>query len=282
MGIFDNIWNKISDFFSDSLTYVIDSVISVGDEVSRILALEFASWDSLVSLSEVFKPFCYTIISLCLLIELANTASRVDIIKWEHGLKLAIKMVLAKVAIDIAPDFLEACYRQSVSWVTAIDINALGGLGDHTEIKVNFLESVNLIEAEATLSYFPIILIIIIICYGASWYARALAYGRMFELYVYLVLSPIPFAFFPMSSEGGMMSRITTKFCKTFIATCLQSVTMIVCIMVYGKIMAYMFGNLSNDMLIFESMGYLLLGTVVMIAGMSKSGAWSKALIDAL
>ena len=71
------------------------------------------AWTQILELSAILKPFCYVVIAICLLIELANVASKVDVVKWEHGLKVAVKLALSKVCIDIAPTFLQACYVQA-------------------------------------------------------------------------------------------------------------------------------------------------------------------------
>ena len=86
-------------------------------------------WNNVLVLSDVLKPFCYTIIGICLLIEIAQVASKVDIIKWEHGLKVLVKMVLAKVCIDIAPTFLKACYIQAAEWINSIGAGANTNFG---------------------------------------------------------------------------------------------------------------------------------------------------------
>ena len=38
----------------------------------------------------------------------------------EHGLKVAVKLALSKVCIDIAPLFLQACYVQACDWIIGI------------------------------------------------------------------------------------------------------------------------------------------------------------------
>ena len=88
-----------------------------------------AVWNSVITLSNALKPFCYVVIGICLLIEIAQVAAKVDIIKWEHGLKLCVKMVFAKLCIDIAPTFLRACYNQSTIW-----INSATSVGSYTNL----------------------------------------------------------------------------------------------------------------------------------------------------
>ena len=89
-----------------------DSMVSNAQDVLTGGAFDTNSvWSSVLSLSNALKPFCYVVIGICLLIEIAQVAAKVDIIKWEHGLKLCVKMVFAKLCIDIAPTFLRACYN---------------------------------------------------------------------------------------------------------------------------------------------------------------------------
>ena len=89
-----------------------------------------AVWSSVLALSNALKPFCYVVIGICLLIEIAQVAAKVDIIKWEHGLKLCVKMVFAKLCIDIAPTFLRACYNQASLWISsAMSVGGYTNLG---------------------------------------------------------------------------------------------------------------------------------------------------------
>lgn len=258
-------------------------------DASRVLTNGLGDWSAVAALSSTLRPFCYTIIGICLLIEIAQVASKVDIIKWEHGLKLCVKMVLAKVCIDIAPTFLQACYAQAQDWITGL---ASGGstLGNTaisylTPLVQNINGFGNILGM--FLSSF-IVLMAIKIC---GLMVQVIAYGRMFELYVYLVISPLPCAFMPLGNgDGAGVSRVTSKFFKSFIAVCLQGVMMIIVIRVFDVVMgsaivdalANAAANADVNAAITDLIYTMLLGAIALVMAIVKSGSWAKGVMDAM
>lgn len=120
---------------------------------------------------------------------------------------------------------------------------------------------------------------------------QVIAFGRMFELYIYLAVSPLPCAFFPLGDgTGGGWSRITQKFFKSFIAVCLQGVMIILCIRIFYMII----GN-SIDAMILNATGgtdagaivtelcyTMLMGAIVLVMSVARCGSWAKSIIDAM
>lgn len=250
-------------------------------------------WNYALVVSNSLKPFCSIVIALCLLIEIANVAMKVDTIKFEHGIKLAVKMVLAKVCIDVAPTFLRACYNQSVIW-----INSILASGGYTPLASKVtgniqtaLESVT--GWDSIMGLFASNLGVFLAIRICGLIIQAIAFGRFFEIYIFLAVSPLPCAFLPMGDgAGGGISRITQKFFKTFIAVCLQGVMIVVSITVFNIIM-----NTTLDALIYRAvvgqglqgaalvseLGYtMLLGSVVLTVAVGKCGSMAKSIIDAM
>lgn len=247
-------------------------------------------WNAVLSLSEILKPFCYTVIVLCLLIEIAQVAQKVDMIRWEHGLKLGIKLVFSKLCIDIAPTFLKACYLQANEWIRSVTSSNFQSLGDMMsgEIRTQ-LDKVD--GFWAILGLFVSILLVIMAIKICGLLIYVIAFGRMFELYVYLAVSPLPCAFFPLGDgTGGGFSRITQKFFKSFIAVCLQGVMIVLCIRIFYMIV----GNAFNQMIL-DSVGLsdassivselcytMLMGAIVLVMSVARCGSWAKGIIDAM
>lgn len=258
------------------------------DSASDVLTGGLADWSSIAVLSDTLNTFCYTIIAICLLIELAQMASKVDIMKWEHGLKAAVKMVLAKVCIENAPDFLEACYMQAQDWVTGL---ASGGssLGDLTITYLTPLVQ-NVKGFGNILGMFLSSFIVLMAIKICGLLIQVIAYGRIFELYVYLVVSPLPCAFMPLGNGGEGINRITSKFFKNFIAVCLQGVMMIIVIRVFDTVMGTAISNtldaVSNNAdtnaAITDLIYTMLLGAIALVMAVVKSGSWAKSVMDAM
>lgn len=250
-----------------------------------------AVWSSVINLSNALKPFCYIVIGICLLIEIAQVAAKVDIIKWEHGLKLCVKMVFAKLCIDIAPTFLRACYNQASLWiVSATEAGGYTNLGSlmTTEVE-NQISKVSGIWAVIGLLASCLLLSMAVKICGLL--IQVIAFGRMFELYVYLAVSPLPCSFFPLGDgSGGGMSRITVKFFKNFIAVCLQGVMIIICIrifyMIVGTAIAALIGvaaSGSDPTTVVTDLCYtMLMAGIVLVMAVAKCGSWAKGIMDAM
>lgn len=248
-------------------------------------------WNSVLGLSNALKPFCYIVICICLLLEIAQVAQKVDIIKFEHGVKIGVKMVLAKVCIDIAPTFLRACYNQSVIW-----INAVVGMGGYTSLGSMLSTEIETQLNSVTglwsvLGLFVSTMLVALAIKVCGLLITVIAYGRFFELMVYLAVSPLPCAFFPMGDgTGGGFSRITQKFFKSFIAVCLQGVMILICIRIFYAIIGTSFQQLINDAVaagtasgIVSELSYtMLLFAIVLVMAVSKCGSWARSIIDAM
>ena len=254
-----------------------------------------ANWASMLSLSEYLKPFCLIVVGICVLIELANTAAKVDMITWEQGVRLGIKVCLAKVFIDIAPVFLRACYVQAQSWIAAIG----SGWGS-SQFGFEMLKNLDGLRGHLDSSFWGgmglfFTTFAVVIAIGiAGVIIKATAYGRIFELYVYLIASPLPCAFFPLGDgSGGGFSQTTSKFLRSFAAVCLQGVLMIVVIKIFdvvlgNAIMALEWNYDPNTITpeiasaALTNVTYtMLMGSIAMVMAIGKCGSWAKSILDA-
>lgn len=248
------------------------------------------AWTQILGLSEILKPFCYVVIAICLLIELANVASKVDVVKWEHGLKIAVKLALSKVCIDIAPTFLQACYVQACDWITGIGQNEIK-LGNKVLEQVEPLA--DKVDGFFTIfGLFASMLLVVLAIKICGILVQVMAYGRMFELYAYLVVSPLPCSFFPLGDgTGGGFSRITGKFFRSFASVCLQGVMMILCMKIFGILMNSAVTEMIQDavdsgaeasVIISDLSFTMLMAAIVLCLSLARCGQWAKNILDAV
>ena len=250
-----------------------------------------AVWSSVLALSNALKPFCYVVIGICLLIEIAQVAAKVDIIKWEHGLKLCVKMVFAKLCIDIAPTFLRACYNQASLWISsAMSVGGYTNLGSlmTTEVETQISSISGIWSVIGLLASCLLLSMAVKIC---GLLIQVIAFGRMFELYLLLAVSPLPCAFFPLGDgSGGGMSRITQKFFKNFIAVCLQGVMIInssrIFYMIVGTALTSLITSASGGSdpttVVTDLCYVMLLAGIVLVMAVAKCGSWAKSIMDAM
>lgn len=245
-------------------------------------------WNAVLALSDILKPFCYIVIILCLLIEMAKVLTRTDVLKWEMGLKVGVKMVLARVCIDIAPTFLRACYNQANIWISAVANNSSFSMGATVVPKVeNYLNSVS--GTGEILGLWASMIIVTLAIKICGILISVIAIGRMFEIYVYLAVSPLPCAFFPLGDgAGGGISRVTEKFFKSFIAVCLQGVMMLICITIYNMIVSNSFASMINGITttgsaaVSEVCYTVLMFAIVLVMSIARCGSWAKNIVDAM
>lgn len=250
-----------------------------------------AVWSNVLLLSDILKPFCYIVIAICLLIEIAQVAQKVDIIKWEHGLKLCVKMVFAKLCIDIAPTFLRACFNQANIWIgQALTAGNYQNLGSMMSSEIQTQLS-NVTGLGTVLGLFVSTMLVALAIKICGLLIHVIAFGRMFELYIYLAVSPLPCAFFPLGDgTGGGFSRITQKFFKSFIAVCLQGVMIILCIRIFYMIIGNAFQNMmleavsagSASGIVSDLCFTMLMGAIVLVMSVARCGSWAKGIIDAM
>lgn len=246
-------------------------------------------WNTVSHLTGVFTPFCNIIIGICILLELANIASKVDLIKWEHGLKCGVKICLAKVCIEIAPTFLRACYNQCVLFIGAMGLSSgtVSLSGTVTPQISTALDEVTSLGGAIGLLCSTLILIMGIKICGLL--VMVMTYGRIFEILVYLMVSPIPVAFACYNEGHDGIARITMKFIKGFIAVCLSGVMMYMCICIFGTIVNTAFTTLvtesagasTGSALVSDLCYDMILFTIVLVMAVAKCGGWAKQIMDA-
>jgi len=283
--------NAIRDLLASLIANALNSFDAMMANAVSVLGGSLTSWGAVVAFStSVIRPFALIIIGICLLIEIGQVAAKVDLVKWEHGLKLCVKMVLAVVAIDVAPVFLEAMYAQAAEWITAA--GAFGGGtssfgGDISTIVDPLVRDVRGIWA--TLGLFMTTAVLFLAIQICGLLIAVIAFARMFELYIYLAIAPLPVAFFPLGDgTGGGFSRITAKFLRAFAAICLQGFFMIIAIRIFGIIMFDVMNDaiiasagLEASVQVNELMYTMLLGSIVLVMAVVKSGSWAKSILDA-
>jgi len=238
----------------------------------------------------VLRPFAFTIIGICLLIELAQMAQRADMIKIEHMVRIATKIVLAVVFIDFLPLLMQAIYAQAAAWVNAIGINTAGF---SVETITNLIILINNVSGlGASLALLASSLILALAIWIAGIMIQIVAIGRIFEIYILVAISPLPAAFFPLGSgDGTGFSRISLKFIRMFAAVCLQGVMMILCLNIFGLIMSTLINNAAASAMAGSGANptadvmalalAMVMGSIVLVMSVSKAGTWAKSIMDA-
>jgi hypothetical protein len=279
----------LRNFLADLIILALVSFENWIDRANDLLSDPLGSWDNVLAIATgALMPFAMLIIGICLLIEIAQVLTKVDMVKWEHGIKLGFKMAMSVALLNILPTFLRACYLQAVAWINAVV--GLGGIGLGVDFQSDLTELIDGVSGLGTvLGLFVSTIVLVLAIQVCGIIIMAIAFGRMFEIYVYLAVSPIPAAFFPIGDgSGGGFSRITMKFLRSFAAVCLQGVMMMICMRLFSILLS----DILTDVILTyvdtgESAGVtqimftFLLGSIALVMSVIKSGGWAKSILDA-
>ena len=264
MGLIE--WEAVEKWISDWLimiNFTFDNAIK---------ALTISPFDSSITIIDTamtaVEGVALVLVSMFFAIQLCNDAMLLKIQSYEQVFKLFFKFILAKVIVQNAKGLMGIIYN---------GFNAVAlGLG---EANYGFLSSfntdailkqpddsgfMNLNYLVKYLETMPTFLILM----GACWVINLILIGRLFEIIVYTVISPIPLATF--AGEGWHDSA--KAFVKSYAAVCLQRLVVIV--------MFYAFSQMTELLGGTDSMG-ITITALALALGVAKSGQWARQAVGA-
>lgn len=239
-------------------------------------------------------------VSICALlfcIEFIKKLMKMGKFEMEDIMVVAYKFVLAKAALDIGNQLMTAMFATGSKVLTGsimtklensngevIDLSssayntAIVKLLSNTKTAVENLGFLQTIGVLATL-LIPLIAIKII-----SMVGYAMAYGRLFELTMYHIIYPIP-----CSALLFDQGRVTKRFLTSYFACVLQGAFMIISICIFNFISVNCLTELTKAMetagdgFFMENLGKvafeLLMASLIMVIGMTKSSSWARRML---
>lgn len=208
------------------------------------------------------------LVSMFFAIQLCNDAMLLKIQSYEQVFKLFFKFILAKVLVQNARGLMGIIFNGFNSIAAGLAEDNYGFLeafGPDSIIQKpddpGFLNINYLIKySEAVPAYWILL--------GACLVIYLILLGRLFEIIVYTVISPIPLATF--AGEGW--HDIAKAFIKSYAAVCLQGVVVVV--------MFYAFSQVANLLGGTSSIG-IVVTALSLALGVAKSGQWARQALGA-
>ena len=222
------------------------------------------------------RPIAVTILGLCFVIEFLKIITHEDILKWQTGLKVGAKLVLTYVTLDISSQVLEAIYATGADLMSMVN-NSNMAIG--TLVKDNLRTSIEKLTLMQALGMVVTLGVAFLIVWFVGILVLVIAYGRSIELLLHIAIAPIPCAFLML--EGHNASRMFWKFLMSFAANCLQGFFIVLSIALYEKLVLQIFETAVADGADLAAItGGLLLGVVVLVVMVFKSGSIAKQILD--
>ncbi|MFR6151119.1 MAG: hypothetical protein ACLUJ0_16425, partial [Ruthenibacterium lactatiformans] len=136
----------------------------------------------------------------------------------EHALKLFIRFVLAKAAVQYGLELMLAVF-DIVQGIVSRAMGAAGTCGlTSTTLPQEIVDKINAVGFWSSIPLWAVTLLGGLFITVLSFVMIMTVYGRMFRLYFYAALAPIPLAAF----AGEPTSSVGRSFVKSYAGVCLE------------------------------------------------------------
>lgn len=207
-------------------------------------------------------------VSMFFAIQLCNDAMLLKLQSYEQIFKLFFKFILAKVIVQNAKGIMGILFNGFNSIAASLGDANYGFLSRFgVDALIQQPDSGGFLNLNYLLKYLetmPTFLILL----GACWVINLILIGRLFEIIVYTVISPIPLATF--AAEGWHDSA--KAFIKSYAAVCLQGLVVIVMFYAFSQVTDLLGGS--------DTVG-ITITALALALGVSKSGQWARQAVGA-
>ncbi len=259
-------WATIEEWvrtWLDVINYTFDNAIN---------ALTISPFDSSITVIDTamtaVEGVALVLVSMFFAIQLCNDAMLLKIQSYEQVFKLFFKFILAKVIVQNARGIMGILFNGFNSIAETLGETNYGFLSSfNTDAIIAQPADAGFLNLNYLMKYLEAMPTFFILM-GACWVINLILIGRLFEIIVYTVISPIPLATF--AGEGWHDSA--KAFIKSYAAVCLQGLVVIIMFYAFSQVAELLGGT--------DSMGITI--TVLALAlGVAKSGQWARQAVGA-
>ena len=259
-------WATIEEWvrtWLDVINYTFDNAIN---------ALTISPFDSSITVIDTamtaVEGVALVLVSMFFAIQLCNDAMLLKIQSYEQVFKLFFKFILAKVIVQNARGIMGILFNGFNSIADTLGETNYGFLSSFsTDAIIAQPADAGLLNLNYLVKYLEAMPTFLILM-GACWVINLILIGRLFEIIVYNVISPIPLATF--AGEGWHDSA--KAFIKSYAAVCLQGIVVIVMVYAFSQVAELLGGT--------DSMG-ITITALALALGVAKSGQWARQAVGA-
>ena len=190
-------------------------------------------WAVMVNIYGALQAIGYGLLVLFFTAGVVKTCgSFVEVKKPEHALKLFVRFALAKGAVTYGLDLMLAVYDIIQGMVTTvINRSGVGGMAGMTlpQELIDLIASVGFWDS---IPLWAVTLIGGLFVTVLSFTMILTVYGRMFSLWMYTAIAPIPLSSF----AGEPSSNVGKNFLRSYAGVCLQGVVIALACIIFSTI----------------------------------------------
>ena len=190
-----------------------------------------AVWNVMVNINGTLKAVGYALLVLFFLMGIMKHYNSMQEIKRpEQALKLFIRFVLAKAAVTWGLDLMMAMFTIVQGIISKI--MASSGIGGRSGIYLpgEMIKTIEDCGFWESIPLWAVTLIGSLLIWVLSFILILTVYGRMFKLFMYAAIAPIPLSSFAGEETGN----IGKSFLKSFAGVCLEGAIIVLACIIFS------------------------------------------------
>ena len=173
----------------------------------------------MVGIHNTLQGIGYGLLVLFFAVGVVKTCgSFAEVKRPEHALKLFVRFVLAKAAVTYGLELMLAVFSIFQGVVSAIISRSGAGAGGGFTLPQEIIDQINDVGFWESIPLWAVTLIGGLFITVLSFTMILTVYGRMFSLYMYAAIAPLPLATF----AGEPTSSVGKSFIRSYAGVCLQ------------------------------------------------------------
>ena len=192
-----------------------------------------AVWGVMTGIHGALQAIGYGLLVLFFAAGVVKTCgSFVEVKKPEHALKLFIRFVLAKTAVDFGMDLMLAVFDIVQGMISqVIGTAGASGVGTAT-LPQELVDAINACGFWESIPLWAVTLIGSLLITVLSFVMVLTVYGRMFSLWMYAAIAPVPLSAF----AGEPSASVGKNFLRSYAGVCLQGLVIALACIIFSAL----------------------------------------------
>lgn len=231
-----------------------------------------AIWDVMNTVNGALKGIGYGLLVLFFAVGIVKTCgSFADMKKPEHALKAFIRFALAQGAVKYGMELMTAIFSIVQGIVSTImEKSGMTG-GNVTQLPEDIVEKVESVGMLESIPLWIVTLLGSLLITILSFIMILTVYGRMFKLYMYTAIAPIPVAAF----AGEPTQSIGKNFIRSYVGVCLEGAVIVLACIIFSAYAASPPAVGGADMsvvtVVWEYIGELVFNLLILVGAVKAS-----------
>ena len=232
--------NKIKEFILDLLNFALSVWNDKLQEVWNLLTIAPSAfkggtiWSVIRNIHGALQATGLAMLVLFFAAGVVKSAGSVAELKRpEHALKVFVRFAIAKGVVTYGMDLMLALLEIAQGMLSTV-MSAAGSAMDSGALPESIETAVEECALLPSIGVMAVALIGMLVIIVLSFMLVVTVYGRLFRLYLYTAISPIPLAAF----AGEPSQQIGIAFLKSYSAICLEGVVIALCCVIFSAFAA--------------------------------------------